>query len=242
MARVLQNFCFFCLALAFLAWSGTVHAGFEVAAWDLLTFTQDRSADIPETDSERLTMLQNPLNHVSDTMIDPNTARTSYDFSWLMDYGTFDMDIEHHLETFRVRTVSDGHLLIEPDTDLRMTIDASLTYSSVPGDQAFVRLKMFVIDETTQARLFDESERGGNAAFEPASGTLAFAGDFTLPAGTTYRIDYLVDADNLSEPAPDGPIDTNGFIHFELSPVPEPSSAALVLLGTVLASRRRRLI
>lgn len=68
-----------------------VHAGIDISSWDLLTFTQDRSGDIPVTDFEGLSVVENPFHAVSSTAVGPNTATTTYDFAWMLDAGTFDI-------------------------------------------------------------------------------------------------------------------------------------------------------
>ena len=232
--------CMLAAALA-LSTAEASHAAFDVSMWNLLTFTQDRSEDIPVTSSDVVKLVQNPLTHISDTMVWPNTNLTQLDFSWLLDTGSFHIDILHHVETFRVNTNSQGHLLITPDIDLNMIVDGSLTYSSVPSDLARIQFDFQVRDPTDPfGTIFDVELEGGSAFLEPASGTLAFSDQLVLPAGTMWRIDYRVVADNLVELDPDGPIDTSGFIHFAFTPVPEPATLTLLIFGSPLLLKRRQ--
>jgi len=229
---------------ALLAITHDAEAAFDLSFWDLRTGTTDDSGSIPLWDVDTFDVVQNPFSGpgaVSDTAVGSSTSRTEYSFSWLLNTGSFHIDIDHHIETTDVTTTSQGHFLIQPDVDLRLTIDASLDYSSVPGDLADFLFRMYVRDEATEIRLFNEREEGGNLWFHPASGTLDFDGEVILPAtGTTYRIDYRAWANTLSEDSPSGPLTSSGYVHFDLAPVPEPATALLCLLaGAPLALRRR---
>ncbi len=238
-----------CLGVAWLlhfGWTpGPAHGAFDLSVWSLFTGTIDSSGISTIRDFERLTTVQNPFSGpgaVSDTAVGPNWARSEYDISWLLNTGSFHVDIDHHIETTDVTTTSQGHFLIQPDVDLRLTIDASLDYSSVSGDLANFIFRMYVRDEATEIRLFNEAEEGGNLWFHPASGTLDFDGEVILPVtGTTYRIDYRAWANTLSEDNPSGPLSSSGYVHFDIAPVPEPTTASLFALMGVFILRRRRI-
>jgi hypothetical protein len=219
-----------------------VVASLVVSSWSLLTFTEDSSVDLPLSDSVRFTEVQSPFQAVGNAAVGPNTATTSYDFSWSGDTGSFDITTAQRAETFRVFTISSGFIFISPTTDLRMTIDASLDYASPPGDLANVRFRMLVRDgiDQTVPFFFFESLLGGNLSLEPAAGTLAFSGDVILPAGTTYLISFAASNDNGADNNPTGPITSSGFIHFAFQPVPEPATAWLITLGAIAVRRARR--
>jgi hypothetical protein len=186
-------------------------------------------------------VVENPFQAVGNAAVGPNTATTSYDFSWSGDSGSFDIAVDLNVETFRVFSGSSGFMLISPTNDLRMTIDAALDYASRPGDLADVMFRMLVVDQSNPSvPLFFEFLRGGNLTLEPAAGTLAFDGDVILPAGATYRIDFRARNDNGADNNPTGPITSSGFIHFAFQPVPEPATAWLITLGAIASRRRRR--
>lgn len=138
-------------------------------------------------------------------------------------------------------TVSRGHLLITPGIDTRLNIAASLDYAHAPGDDILIVLGLFVRDEGTGEVLFDEFQFGGEGILEPPVGTLAFGGDIVLSADSLYRIDYLTRINTISEPDPQGPMDTSGLIHLSLEAIPEPSTLSLLAVGLLLTRRRWRL-
>jgi hypothetical protein len=232
------------LGVGFAVAPPSARAAFQLLTWRLTTGVVDSSGSSTVVDGHSFESVQNPFQGpgaVSDTSVGPNTARSEYDFSWVLNTGSFHIDIDHHVETTDVDTTSSGHFLIQPDVDLRLTIDASLDYTSVPGDLADFILRMFVRDEATEITLFNEAEEGGSLWFHPASGTLDFDGEVILPAtGTTYRIDYRAWASTLAEDNPSGPLTSSGYVHFDLAPVPEPATALLCLVaGAPLALKRR---
>ena len=215
-----------------------------VSEWRLVTRVQDLSGISVVQDSAGFGVVENPFQAVGNAAVGPNTATTAYDFSWTGDSGSFDIATTQRVETFRVRTISSGFIFIAPTADLRMTIDASLDFASVPGDLADVRFSMFVFDEGNPfVPVFFESLRGGNLTLEPAVGTLAFSGDVILPAGATYSISFRASNDNGADTNnPTGPITSSGFFHFAFQPIPEPATAHLIAFGalTLRQPRRRR--
>jgi hypothetical protein len=122
-----------------------------------------------------------------------------------------------------------------------MTVDASLDFSSVPGDLADIGFSMRVWDPITLDVFFSEFRDGGNFNHgEPAVGTLSINGEAILPAGTTYRIDFRAESDTSVVDNPSGPVTSSGFFHFAFQPVPEPATAWLIALGAIASHRRRR--
>jgi hypothetical protein len=215
-------------------------ASLIVSEWRLASGVQDLSNDITVNDFSNFAIVQNPFSALAENAIGPNTATTSYDFSWSGDTGSFDVTVAENVETRRVRSISSGIIFISPTADLRMTVDASLDFSSVPGDLAFIGFSMRVWDPITLDVFFNENLIGGNLTLEPAVGTLAFSGDVVLPAGATYRIDFRAQSDTLDEDNPSGPVTSSGFFHFAFQPVPEPATAWLITLGAIAVRRRRR--
>jgi hypothetical protein len=212
-----------------------------VSQWQLSTGVQDSSGISVIQDGAGSAVVENPFQASFDAAVGPNTATTSYDFSWSGDTGSFDVTTTQRAETFRVRTISSGLMFISPTTDLRMTIDASLDYASPPGDLANVFFRMTVFEEgTPSVPVFFENLDGGNLTLEPAVGTLAFSGDVVLPAGAIYSIQFTARNDNGADNNPTGPITSSGFIHFAFQPVPEPATAWLITLGAIAVRRRRR--
>ncbi len=230
----------FLLALTLLSFSAPTNAAFVVSSWRLTTGVQDSSGSSIVQDVEDLEVVQNPLNATSQAAVGPNTAQTAYDFSWSGDTGSFHIAPTQHVETLEVVTVSTGFILLSSDIDLIMSVAGSLDYTSPPGDLDVVDFEFSVRDPSIPlGTIFDADLEGGNLVLEPASGTLAFEDEFVLPGGITWRIDYRARAHNLAEPNPSGPIDTNGFIHFDLAPVPETSTLSLLALAALLTLRRR---
>ena len=217
-------------------------ASLNVSEWRLASGVDDASGNIPNLDFSNFGTVQNPFSALAVNSIGPNTATTSYDFSWSGDSGSFDITTTQRVETFRVFTISSGFFMISPTTNpLRMTYSASLDYASVPGDLADVRFRMFAFDQSnTTTPVFFESLRGGNLTLEPAVGTLAFSGDVILPAGATYKIDFAASNDNGADNNPTGPITSSGFFHFAFQPTPEPATAWLIALGAIAWPRPRR--
>jgi len=208
---------------------------------EFVTFIEDASVDFPVDDFVRFTEVQSPFQAVANTAVGPNTATTSYDFSWSGDSGSFDINTTQRVETFRVLTQSSGFILISPTNDLRRTINASLDYASVPGDLADIFFRMTVVDQNNlDVPLFFENLQGGNLTLGPAVGTLAFSGDVILPAGATYKIDFIARNDNGADNSPTGPITSSAFFHFAFQPVPEPATLWLIAFGAIGIRRPRR--
>ena len=80
---------------------------------------------------------------------------------------------------------------------------------------------------------------GGSAStiFSPGSGTISLLASGTVPGGFNYRLDYSTRISYLSgQPTTST---ANGYIHFRVTEVPEPSALGLLALGAVLPRRRR---
>jgi hypothetical protein len=240
--KLFQTVLLFLGPLALLSWPLEVKGSLVVSQWTLSTAVIDDSDISVVQDVAGFGVVENPFQAVGSAAVGPNTATTSYDFSWSGDTGSFDVTTTQRVETSDIVTISSGLMFISPTTDLRMTIDASLDYASPPGDLANVRFRMLVRDgiDQTVPFFFFESLLGGNLSLEPAAGTLAFSGDVILPAGTTYLISFAASNDNGADNNPTGPITSSGFIHFAFQPVPEPATAWLITLAAIASRRRRR--
>ncbi len=217
----------------------SVRASIDITEWALVNGVQDFSMQDIVQDASAFTVVENPFIASHSAAVGPSTVETSYDFSWSNDFGSFDIQMSQFIPNPFVRVVSSGDILVTPTTDLSVSFDSSLTYTSSPGDEAAIRLRTIVIEENTNVVFFHAMVEGGGFFFEPPSGTLAFSGDVILPAGSTYHIDYLVEIHSLTVPNPQAPITADGFVHFDLQAVPEPSTLSLLAIGLLLTRRPR---
>jgi hypothetical protein len=205
--KLFQTVLLFLGPLALLSWPLEVKGSLVVSQWTLSTAVIDDSDISVVQDVAGFGVVENPFQAVGSAAVGPNTATTSYDFSWSGDTGSFDVTTTQRVETSDIVTISSGLMFISPTTDLRMTIDASLDYASPPGDLADVFFRMTVFDEGNPSfPVFFENLHGGNLTLEPAVGTLAFDGDVILPAGATYSIQFTARNNNLADNNPTGPI------------------------------------
>jgi MYXO-CTERM domain-containing protein len=116
-------------------------------------------------------------------------------------------------------------------------IDASWTYN-LPVDRMETQVKLSVRQSGGSTALFDQEYTVASAPGEPASGTLAFDGQVTLPADQTWILHYEMSLFTYAGTRYNYATG-NGYVNFQLSP--EPAGAALLALGLLALTRRRRL-
>lgn len=169
------------------------------------------------------------------------SATLGVDVSKLGQVVTFDMDLNYTTSQTASpgpstddfdRANAEGSALIEFVFDLDM--DYNYTFNA-PGAQASGTPELeFRLDVIPGGNGFD-------ASLQNETGDVAFSG--FLPAGTGYKLVINVD-DSDNDSSRDG-ASASGLADFEealfvLTPVPEPTSLALLAMGGLIVARRRR--
>lgn len=227
--------------LLFLIYAVSAFAGFTVDSLSLRNTIRDSSGPSSIQETDRITDIVNPLQRSSAAQLGNNIASSSYDFSWIEDIGIgdFNTTFSHAMRnSLGIRTVTNVRFFIETDIDLMVSLAGSLDYSHTPGDETQFLFGASVRDIDSSNLLYSVGIEGGNADFLPASGILSFADTVFIPAGRTYQLLAVLDADDLAETNP-GIYDANGFVNISIRPVPEPHTALLLLFGTAAAVYRR---
>lgn len=235
---ILQLSCLISLVAA--ATAKPAGAGFIFTSLDLENSVFD-STGAGEGDADNITTATNPLNQTSIAQVGMNIIESTYAFQWNEGLGTadFNTDVSHAMRSAEIDTVTRIQIFIEPTEPLRVLIDGEIDYAHTPGDDSSLFFAMSIRNFDTFEYAFQERRQGGNLLLLPSSGTFAINGDAILNPGTLYRLQVVLDNDNISEPNP-GILDANGFANFSIRPIPEPTAIALLALPTTILIRRRK--
>jgi len=236
------------LLLLSLALPSSALAGFQVLSWDLTTGVQDFS-DGADQDVDRHLTVTNPWQFTSLSSLDDggiSISQAAYDYHWTSDLseGQFNTDLTQALRSDEATSIAYAFVFIRPDTDVRITLDAFLTYGHTPGDETDITFGAGVVNMAESSVVFTHSFQGGNGLLLPAAGEFAIHDEAILEAGITYRVRYTVDARNtfdLNSP-PTGICDTAGWVRYQITPVPAPGTLSLLgpVLGSLMLRRPRR--
>ncbi len=230
--------CLLSLPLA----SSRAEAGFSVTSLDLRSSVRSSVIGESLTDAETIDQISNPLLNTTMGQIGNNVASSSYDFSWIEEIGIgdFNTTFSHAMRNSpSIRTVTSITLIIETAAELRVSYSGLLDYSHTPGDETQFLFGTSILDVDTSSLFFSQTMEGGNADLLPASGQLELNAEVTLPADRTFFFSLTLDADDLAEPNP-GIYDANGFANISIRPVPEPTTALVMLPVFILLRRARR--
>jgi len=198
-----------------------------------------------EQDDEGVIFPTNPLNTTHHSAIGDNQATTIYDVLWGDDGGDFGFQFDHRIQdwpmTSEVR--SDGIILFNTHTDVMFDYDFDYAFSNLSYPMHIIA-RISVVRATQQPPSetlvgYLQTGGGGPTNGAGAAGTFATDGHLLLEADNRFLILYrvILQAGGNTPRIGVG----SGSLHYSLTPVPEPATAAL-LFGAVaaLAPRRRR--
>jgi len=171
--------------------------------------------------------------------ITPSYSTGTYDLSWSGDVAHFQSTVDHHLQGFRGGLLSSGSIRVRPAVDSIVTLSGTWTYNLYP---AVLGTASFSISarEVGGAILWREVGVGGNGHLLPSSGVFNFSGSALLQAGVLYSLGYNADTNSEDPPPANALWLGNGFIDITVAPVPEPTTLALLALGSMMLIRRRQ--
>lgn len=214
----------------------------QVLSWHLTAALSDDSGNLPVIDGVDISDLSNPLDSSSVARIGDNIASAAYDHSWIvaLAFGDFNTSFTHNIRSPKVRTVTTSAIFITATEPVRVMIDGRLDYSHTPGDLDSLNFFASVRDESTSTNLFSDQTMTGALFFDPSNGTVLIHGEVILEPGTTYRLRYGLDSSNTADHLPTGTLNATGFVNFSIRPVPEPASALLLCVVSVMLQSIRR--
>lgn len=223
---------FIVLAVIAYAQAGAQANSFEITSWSLGAGIVDSTGGV----SAGSETVENPFDAQDWVQRGASSARTDYDFAWHASFGQFLVEASHVAFDGNggTRSASVGSIHITPSVDLLLTATGSYDYD-LPGSAMQVSHGIDVYDDNTQIAAwgaFDHTFLNG-----PTSDTFNWSNQTVLPAGHQIQILYgtYLDAFGSSGFLASG----EGFIHFTLQPVPEPSTLLPLALGALMLRRRR---
>ncbi len=164
-----------------------------------------------------------------------STAFTTYDFAWSNSGGDFRIDASHQAEDSSngfLSSISNGDIIFTSSQPLLITVDAEYTYDLPTGSLAaalVVAVGEVGTHEEFMAHSFLETF--------PGAGTFEVHDQTILPAGREYLFSYRMNIHAFESTGVIGRGD--GFAHFTLQTIPEPSTLGLVILAAAISLRRR---
>lgn len=162
-------------------------------------------------------------------------AYTAYDFAWSDTEGDFLIQGSHHAEDSSsgfFRSISNGDIIFTSTQPLLFTVDAEYSYR-LPSSSFSAAFVVAVVEVGTHEEFMAHSF----LETFPGAGTFEVHDQVLLPAGREYLFLYRMNIDAFDNTGAIGAGD--GFVHFTLESVPEPTTLGLALLGSALLLRRR---
>jgi hypothetical protein len=169
-----------------------------------------------------------------------SSAAVAYVFNCNGENAQFDVYPAQHLEQLYGGTAATGFMYIVPAVDSFITFSASWDYAWPNATLGSTALHLTIIDVQTEEFLADARDTGGNTGLDPPFGELAGQGSAVLQANRVYDLGYTVFIDNFNPTPPGTYGEGSGEIHFAITPIPEPATAALIAIIPFLARPRRR--
>lgn len=233
------------MAWLFLQTTTARGSSFLVDDWTLITAILDNSSGEPVITGASFTEVANPFMDAHGGSFPPPSASATsaaYDFVWneLLGTGSFDITTAQTLEgvgTSNAFVVTEGSIFVHPTVPLILNGSTNYTFT-LPDDPMLTTIAFSVInDNDSTDRPFGEN--GIHDTTFDGIGTHALsinAEDIILPANETWRISYfmrtIVFDDTSSFLAA-----ADGFVHFDLHPVPEPTTLLLLFWVALLLRR-----
>lgn len=183
----------------------------------------------------------NPLMTTRHAQLGLTEATSVFDLAWGPTGGRFDLLFDHVIEDgpgFSESTAFGG---IGVTSDVDVWLDYQYTFSFNNLNGGIILTSVNQVAESTQTgatNIFRIVRQGGAGALDPTSGTFVTSRQVLLEANEVYGISY---SNTLLGGEDSGALGTgNGSLHFTLTPVPEPATAMLLTLMSIVFTRRRR--
>ena len=220
-------------------WESAIGA-IVVDRWDMVTGV----VDSPGQEFDFAEVVENPFEATHDVLYASSHAHTDFDFTWTGTTGAFDLQVKHAaagVDPSLLEAVSSGYMDIAVTTDTLLDMNYSIGYN--------LPRTLTTFDVTFAVGFYDENDnytglfgRGCHADTllqSPVEGTCSADGEVLLPAGMTYRINYMARNNTFG---PIGGLATDsGDLQFTLQKVPEPTGLGAILLMMMVRRRNRRI-
>jgi len=228
--------------IAFLSAAAHASAGWiDVVSWELdaeITMSQIGS------DGEVSFTPTNPFQETQNAMVGISTAQSIYDVSWDA-AGFLDFLVEgEHAGQGTPGTIgfarSTGSIELLPAVDSTLVIDASYQFDLGSGDrEAELRVNA---GQDGVGSIFFSRQLAIPIAGDPPQGTFTVQQTLPLSGGTLYGIGYSMSLWSFGG-SPSSLSLGDGYVHFSIAPVCEPTTCLLLLAAApVLLRRRRRIV
>ncbi len=138
------------------------------------------------------------------------------------------------------RSRSSGAIILTPEEDLLLNLDAALHYE-LPPHGFWTRFIVSVAAVDPYASIFYYVKRVDSSFYVHKSGTVTTSADaLLLEAGRQYGLSYTFSVSSIGDDT-DAVATGDGHVQFTLLPVPEPTTAMLLIASAVpvIACRRR---
>ncbi len=213
-----------------------------VESWELDTGIHDST---PQGDNEfaAFSVVENPFQDSHTAILNNSYTTATYDFGWSGDSAHFDVSTNHHQQQLLGSTESVGQIHLIPAVDSIITAQGTWQYAWPNSARGDTDIFLDVYDLLAEENIVDAFAYGGNEGLGPPHGTLYVQGSGLLLAGREYEVYYDTTV-YFYTPTPSG--DASGEVHFNINPVPESASLALLAIvyplrrALLLAPRRRR--
>lgn len=232
--RLVRTFAF---AVPLLSPSGFVSADIVVSS-NVLAVTVSNSAN-SQSNTRIINQVQNPLNATHTAMLGISYATGTYDFAWSADGGSFNILGSNGAagNPLNLYSSTSGNITLTTTSAYRLDIDALYSFRLLGGDRQAM-LSLSIGDGTAQQMIYIATYISAPITGDPAIGSFAIQESFQLETGHTYGFNYTMSIDSYSG-SPSVLATGDGYMHFTLTPIPEPACAALLALGLPWFLRRR---
>jgi len=235
----------FLVALGLISTWGAVRArGSEISidAWTLRATVGIGNG----IDSRVNTTVENPLSDFQLASLQSSTATSSYAASW-DSAGFLDFLVEgEHAGQGTPGTIgfarSTGSIELIPAVDSTLVIDASYQFDLGSGDREAELTTRLAGGPAPGSVIHFLFQHALPIAGDPPTGTFTVNESFPLAAGATYFLNYTMALRSFGG-SPSSLSLGDGYVHFSIAPVCEPTTCLLLLAAApVLLRRRRRIV